>query len=60
MSEATYLCYGCNKTHKMRFAAKYVPFLRWLMTCPKCRKYHLQRLVQILNPCQSKPGPVHR
>ena len=60
MTETTYRCAICNKTHKMRFAGDYKPFRRWLMECRKCRKYTLQRLVGMLNPSQANNGPVSR
>jgi len=41
-----YRCANCDRTHLMKFAADYVAFRAWLMTCPLCRKYTLHRTVE--------------
>ena len=59
MTTTQYQC-SCDGTHTMHFANGYKPFARWLMTCPVCRKYTLQRLLACINPSQGNNGPVIR
>ena len=60
MVTTTYMCVHCNKTHTHRFARPYRPHLRWLETCPHCKRYGMNRLVLLVNPDQSKCGPCFR
>ena len=55
-----YQCSGCLRTTDHLFGKGYKPWRFWSHTCWKCGRYHLQRLVRILNPDQSQNGPVWR
>ena len=55
MVKVTYLCYKCRKPNVWRFKNGYRPFFRWLVTCQKCRKYHMQRVVEVNSYTQLAP-----
>jgi ribosomal protein L44E len=41
-----YKCVGCDQVHKMRFALSFIPYRRWLMTCPLCGKYTAHHTIE--------------